>query len=245
MEGTLRLYDTLERILSQHRNWLDLRHLQTLAWMMVGLIHSGRISLSAWAPYVHSRATYLQSSVRRFARWLNDPRIHVHDLYGPLIRGALHHWGDHTLYLALDTTTLWGAYCVVRISVIYRGRAIPLVWRVLERQSTSVALGVYRDLLDWLAAACRRSSGATGRPRFRRCEADGPSAQARVALDHPHQTELLGLRPGALPRAGEVDPPGPRTGQAVASRVDHTATLRASPPGLGRSRRELMVSPQR
>jgi len=148
MEGTLYLYDTLVRVLSQHRNWFDVRHLQTLAWMMVGLIQSGKISLSAWAPYVHSRASYAQSTVRRFARWLHNPRIQVHRLYGPLIRQALRQWGPHTLYLALDTTTLWGAYCVVRLSVLYRGRAVPVVWRVLAQHSTSVAHDRYRDLLE-------------------------------------------------------------------------------------------------
>jgi hypothetical protein len=92
--------------LGQHRRWLDLHHLKTLAWMMVGLIQSGRIGLTAWAPYVHSRATYVQSTVRRFARWLNNSRIEVHQLYGPLIQEALREWGHSTLYLALDTTTL-------------------------------------------------------------------------------------------------------------------------------------------
>jgi hypothetical protein len=39
MENTPYLYDTLGQVLHQHRNWRDLRHLKTLAWMMVGLIH--------------------------------------------------------------------------------------------------------------------------------------------------------------------------------------------------------------
>jgi len=153
MESTLRLYHTLVEVLSQHRNWLDLRHLKTLAWMMVGLIQSGMISLTAWAPYVHSRATYAQSTVRRFARWLNNSRIEVHQLYGPLIQQALAEWGHGRLYLALDTSTISGAYCLVlvRISVIYRGRAVPLVWRVLKQESTSVAYEIYKDLLDQAA----------------------------------------------------------------------------------------------
>jgi hypothetical protein len=56
MENTPYLYDTLVQMLRQHRKWLDLRHLKTLAWMMVGLIHSSSISLGAWAPFVISRA---------------------------------------------------------------------------------------------------------------------------------------------------------------------------------------------
>ena len=119
MENTPRLYDTLVQVLSQHRQWLDVRHRQTLAWMMVGLLETGLISLTQWAPFVHSRAQIAQSSVRRFARWLANERIEVHKLYGPLIQQALSSWGRHTLYLALDTSLLWEQYCVIRISVIY------------------------------------------------------------------------------------------------------------------------------
>ena len=38
MESTPRLSDTLVHIFRQHQNWLDRRHLKTLAWMTVGLI---------------------------------------------------------------------------------------------------------------------------------------------------------------------------------------------------------------
>jgi len=152
MENTPRLYDTLVQVLSQHRQWLDVRHRKTLAWTMVGLIESGLISLTSWAPFVHGRAVFAQSSVRRFARWLANERIDVHKLYGPLIQQALTSWGAHTLYLALDTSLLWEQYCVIRISLIYRGRAIPLVWRVIAHASSSVAYETYRALLDKAAA---------------------------------------------------------------------------------------------
>jgi hypothetical protein len=56
MENTPFLYDTLVQVLSQQTNWGDLRHLKTLAWMMVGLIQSRGINLTAWAPDVVSRA---------------------------------------------------------------------------------------------------------------------------------------------------------------------------------------------
>jgi hypothetical protein len=152
MESTPRLYDTLVGVLHQHQKWLDLRHLKTLAWMTVGLIQSGTISLTAWVPYVHSRAVYAQSTVRRFARWLANDRIDVHALYGPLIQQALAEWGTQVLYLALDTSLLWDAYCLVRISLVYRGRAVPIVWTVLEHASSSVAYEVYKELLEKAAA---------------------------------------------------------------------------------------------
>jgi len=159
MENSLRLYHTLVHVLCKHRNWLDVRHLKTLAWMMAALIQSGTISLTAWVPYVHTRAVYAQSTVRRFVRWLGNSRIEVHSLYGPLIQQALAEWGQRTLYLALDTSVLWDKFCLVRISVVYRGRAVPLVWKVLKHGSSSVSYGMYQDLLfksvELLPRGCR------------------------------------------------------------------------------------------
>lgn len=151
MEDTPRLYDTLVRVLRQHQNWVDRRHLKTLAWMIVGLIQSGTIGLTTWVPYVRSRAVYAQSTVRRFARWLENNRIDVQALYGPLMQQTLAEWGNHVLYLALDTSMLWDTYCVVRVSLVYRGRAVPGVWTVLEHPSSSVAYEVYKGLLDQVA----------------------------------------------------------------------------------------------
>jgi len=153
------LYDTLVEVLSQHQNWMDLRHLKTLAWMIVGLRQSGNSGLTAWAPYVHSRAVYAQSRVRRFARGLANDRIDVHALYAPLMQQALTEWGSTLLYLALDPSTLWTTYCVVRIALVYRGRAIPIVWQVLDHPSSSVANDVYQDVrqrvADLLPFRCR------------------------------------------------------------------------------------------
>jgi hypothetical protein len=103
MENTPHLYDTLIQVLGQHPKWVDRRHLQTLAWMLVGLIHSEWISLTAWAPYAVSRAQYAQSTVRRFRRWLDNAKIDVLSLYSPLIQQALAEWGEQALYVALDT----------------------------------------------------------------------------------------------------------------------------------------------
>lgn len=148
MKVKSRLYNTITKILSQHKKWLDVRHMFTLAWMVVGLIRSEKISLTAWVPYVESRAQYAQSTQRRFTRWTYNDRIHACELYAPLIQEALSEWGDNTLYLALDTSRLFEEYCLIRISVIFRGRAVPVVWKVIEHKSSTVAYEVYKELLD-------------------------------------------------------------------------------------------------
>ena len=148
MENTPYLYDTLLGVLSQHSKWLDQRHRQTLAWMMVGLISSKTVSLGEWAPYVVSRARYAQSVVRRFSRWLDNHRIKPEPLYGPLIEQALVGWVGKRVYVALDTSMLWNTYCLIRLSVIYRGRAVPLVWDVIEHGSAAVSFEAYQKLLE-------------------------------------------------------------------------------------------------
>lgn len=151
METLPALYTSLVQALSCHRHWLDTRHLKTLVWMVNGLIQAKTVSLGAWALYVQSRATFTASTLRRFQRFLYNERIEVDQLYGPLLSHALL-TGDHrTLYVALDTSLLWNRYCVIRLSLIYRGRAVPLVWQVLEHPSSSVAFEVYQELLDQAA----------------------------------------------------------------------------------------------
>lgn len=148
MKNTPNIYDTLIQLLSQHAHWLDKRHLYTLVWMIVGLIESKVISLPEWAPFVDSRATFAQSTVRRFSRWLNNKRIEVHEMYGPIIQKAMAEWKDHVIYLALDTSMLWDRFCHIRLSIIYRGRAVPLIWKTIEHGSSTVAFEDYCDLLE-------------------------------------------------------------------------------------------------
>ena len=77
-------------------------------------------------------------------------------LYGPLLQQALAEWGEQALYVALDTSMLWNTYCLIRLSVIYRGRAVPLVWCVLEHGSAQVGFETYRELLDRAAVLLPR-----------------------------------------------------------------------------------------
>jgi hypothetical protein len=139
MANTSSLYETLVQVLNQHANGLDFRHLTTLAWMMVGLIHSASISLGAWTPFVVSRAPYSPSTVRRCRRWLDNETIEAPTLSGPLMQPALGGWFGTRLSGALETSLRWHTYWIVRLSVLSRGRALPLVGCVLAQGRATVA----------------------------------------------------------------------------------------------------------
>jgi hypothetical protein len=93
MRRTPKLYNALIPLLKPSP-WHDKRHLFSFAWMIVGLILSGKNSWSQWSDFVGGRARYAQSRERRIKRWLYNDRIEVLALYTPLIQNALLDWGE-------------------------------------------------------------------------------------------------------------------------------------------------------
>jgi hypothetical protein len=147
MSNSSLLYGQLMSYLRQHSRYCDLRHLKALGWMVSALICSGELNLAAWEPYVPTLAQKAQSTERRWQRFMSNARIRVEALYLPLVMAALSGWQQQRVYLALDTTVLWDRYCMIHLSVVCCGRAVPLVWRVLEHKSATVAFSEYQGIL--------------------------------------------------------------------------------------------------
>jgi hypothetical protein len=136
----------------------DIRCTITFGWMLVGLILSGKPHLSHWLIYLPGNKK-AASQERRFSRWCHNPKIDPMTIYEPLSRMVLAEWTGKTVYLALDTSLLWHKFVMVRLSLIYCGRAIPLCTQVLLSSSASIALDKYQPLLEevakWLPSPCR------------------------------------------------------------------------------------------
>src|SRR5262245_9082580 len=126
----------------------DIRRVVTLAWAVVGVCLTRTVRLTAWAEVVEGQAHFAASRVRRFARWLHQRAIIPMDWYAPVLKAALRDWTpDSRLYIALDTTVL-APFVLIRASLIYRGRAIPLAWKALRHASAMVSFEAYQPLLD-------------------------------------------------------------------------------------------------
>ena len=110
---------------------------------------------------------------------------------------ALVEWGEQALYVALDTSMLWNTYCLIRLSVIYRGRAVPLVWCVLEHGSAQVGFETYREPLDRAAVLLPRRCKVIFLPiGLCRYGPDGPSRPPWLALADTDQEQLWLSRRG-------------------------------------------------
>jgi len=151
MTDSLQLYSSLLTAFCQHiprANYADLRHLFALGWAVVGLCMTQTVNFNKWGEVVISLARYASSHQRYFQRWLKNGRIKPLKLYYPLLNVSLSEWSlDNTLYLALDVSDLKNGYILIRLALIYRGRATPVTWRVMKHNSTSVSYKDYKVVL--------------------------------------------------------------------------------------------------
>jgi hypothetical protein len=103
----------------------DVRRLVVLAWAVVGVCLTNTVSVNKWGEVVISEATFANSRQRRFLRWLHNKYVRPIKFYFPLVKAALGDWSlEQTMYLALDVTDLHNGCILIRLAIIYRGRAI-------------------------------------------------------------------------------------------------------------------------
>ena len=98
-------------------------------------------------PLFKPGATQAQSHERRWSRFTDNPLINVSAIYLPLVLDALEQWKGHPVFVALDTTMIAENLCMIHLSVVCCGRAIPFLWKTIEHDSASVAYDVYLPLL--------------------------------------------------------------------------------------------------
>jgi len=155
MSEAKELHDDLMRALlsvAPRTTYQNIHRLSTLAWAVIGLCLTRTVRLGAWAEVLESRAQSAASRVRSFSRWLHQPAIHPHQWYAPVLQVVLGDWPHNTrVYVALDTTVLT-PFVLIRASLIYRGRAIPLAWRAMQHRSAKVAFEYYQPVLEQVHA---------------------------------------------------------------------------------------------
>jgi hypothetical protein len=130
----------------------DIRTAATFGWALVGLLISETIHLNHWALF-RPGATKVASKERQFSRWLHNDKIRPMLLYPQLVQHALQDWKGKELFLALDTTVVAYRFVIVRLALVYRGRAIPLGWVVCASRSAMVPLAWYQRMLAQVAAS--------------------------------------------------------------------------------------------
>src|SRR6266403_4043325 len=107
------------------------RHLNTLAALISGIVGSKSTQLPHIATKVPD-GTKPESRVKRFARWCDNAHILEEVYFLPYADVLLRHLALQTVVLVMDGSGVGRGCTALMIHVVYKGRALPLAWRVRQ-----------------------------------------------------------------------------------------------------------------
>ena len=135
MSDNLRQYRAIRDALTQwsprQPTGIVARHVTTLAALISGIVASKSTQLPKIAAKVPESAKP-ESRVKRFTRWVDNERILEEVYLLPYASILLTQLALETLVLVMEGSVVGRGCTALMIHVIYKGRALPLAWRVRQ-----------------------------------------------------------------------------------------------------------------
>jgi len=155
MSNSQRVYDTVLRSILPNCPTQRITQMRNLGWFITGLFvaaHCQLTRIAAHLPWDGDR----DSVVQRLRRVLMNPRLDVRTLYGPTV-GYVLGWLNHQerIILVIDRTTIGNLLNILVVGIAFRGRVLPLVWKVQKKQGTfqlRYVQAALRFVAQWLPA---------------------------------------------------------------------------------------------
>ena len=126
------------------------RRLLTRAALISGIVGSKNTQLPHIAAKVPN-GTQPESRVKRFARWLDNAHILEEVYFLPYADVLLRHLALQTLVLVMDGSGVGRGGTALMIHVIYKGRALPLAWRVRQAPKGHFPKELHIALVDLIS----------------------------------------------------------------------------------------------
>ena len=130
------LYDSTRAALAQRLPDVIDSQLDTLALVIVGISQSVSAQLGKIARALPLDTTQFAKE-QRIRRLLDNQRITQVDQYQPLAKAALTGLKGQRVQLLIDRVLLQDRHNILVISVAFRRRSIPLVWKALDHRGQS------------------------------------------------------------------------------------------------------------
>lgn len=155
MKTKFQLYHTTRKKFEQWFN-LSYNNLTVLTWFVVGLVFAWDCRLTRIARQIPWQ-TKIPSRTQRLWRWLKNPKIDALFLAKQLATQWLRNWAWGTIYLVIDRTDIDNRHWLLFLGICYRGRTLPLVWKVMPHKgatnfNTQVAL--LKEVLPLIPPKC-------------------------------------------------------------------------------------------
>jgi len=129
-----------------------------LAWFSFGMVLARSCSVTAVAAQLADLLGQKFDTVKqRLREWYCEAsaktgahrrQLDVRPCFAPLLHWVLAGWPSRQLALALDATTLGQRFTTLAVSVLYRGCAVPVAWKILPAQGKHPWKGEWLSLLQ-------------------------------------------------------------------------------------------------
>jgi len=134
--STSPLYDSIRAALQQHLPSVIDSQIASLGLAIVGAVESMSSQMAKIARAMPLDTTELAKE-QRLRRLLDNERLTQTDHYQPIVQQALHGLKGQRVQLLIDRVLLRDQHNILVVSVGFRRRSIPLVWRALEHRGSS------------------------------------------------------------------------------------------------------------
>ena len=123
---------TLAHVLHTRRDSHQEQHLNTLALLICGIVGAQHVQFARIADHAPLRGRKNESLITRFRRWVKHKTVTPEAVWLPFGKAVLTSLAHAPLTIILDGTTAGRGCLVLMASVVYHGRAIPLLWTVVK-----------------------------------------------------------------------------------------------------------------
>ena len=130
------LYDSTRTTLTSRLDGVRTSQLDTLTLVVVGITQSVSAQLGKIARAMPLDTTQVIKE-QRLRRFLDNDRITQAEHYQPLVRQALTGLKRQRVQLLIDRVLLQNRHNILVVSIGFRRRSIPLVWKALEHRGKS------------------------------------------------------------------------------------------------------------
>jgi hypothetical protein len=211
MSSSQQLYQRVYTKLQTLHPALHRKRMTVWIWVIVGLIQSQSVQLSAIATHIPGEAD-AAGRIARIRRWLASKWIVSRTLYDPLIREVVQAWRGREGTIILDGCFIRHKKLqILRVSLSHCYRALPLAWEVSTSQGL-VALDACEAMLEYVAELLQpmrrvtflADRGFRDRDWARKCRTFGWDYIIRIAnntvISFPggvqHAADELGIKKG-------------------------------------------------
>ena len=167
------VYDSIRAALHQHLPAVIDTQIDSLGLVIVGAVQSMSSQMAKIARAMPIDTTEAAKE-QRLRRLLDNQRLTQTDHYQPIVKQALHGLARQRVQLLIDRVLISDCHNILVVSVGFRRRSIPLIWKVLSHRGSS-NLTDQQDLIKAAVALLPSSvrQGVHGDSEFRSQELYG------------------------------------------------------------------------